>query len=93
MKKPKGCRAWRRSRRAGRPEEEGGLGGTTFAMLASRFAFPVGPLRGASSELPSALVVSSDLCGAQPRLITADKAALTRGKNGRRRSIALQGFR
>ena len=37
----------------------GGLGGTTFAMLASRFAFPAGPLRGASSALPSASVVSS----------------------------------
>jgi hypothetical protein len=37
--------------------------------------------------------VSSDSRGAQPRLIPADKAALARGKNGRRRSIALQGFR
>ncbi len=39
-------------------------GGTTFAMLTSRFAFPAGPLRGASSALPSASVVSSDSCGA-----------------------------
>ena len=121
MKKPKGCRAWRRSRRAGRPEAavvlEGRapcrpiyagrspapirptkprlragkmgadgaspsrlsigapaprswyIGGTTFAMLASRFAFPAGPLRGASSALPSASVVSSDSRGAQPRPI------------------------
>jgi hypothetical protein len=69
-----------------------GLGGTTLAMLASRFAFPAGPLRGASSALPSALVVSADLCGAKARLIPADQAALSRGKNGRRRSIALQGF-
>ena len=37
--------------------------------------------------------VSSDSCGAQPRPIPADKAALARGKSGRRRSIALQGFR
>ena len=36
--------------------------------------------------------VSSDLCGAKARLIPADKAVLARGKNGRRRSIALQGF-
>ena len=46
-------------------EGAGGLGGTTFAMLASRFAFPAGPLRGASSALPSASVVSSDFCGAK----------------------------
>ncbi len=37
--------------------------------------------------------MSSDFCGAQPRPIPADKAALARGKSGRRRSIALQGFR
>ena len=43
----------------------GDTGGTTFAMLASRFAFPAGPLRGASSALPSASVVSSDFCGAK----------------------------
>ena len=34
--------------------------------------------------------VSSDFCGAQPRPYPADKATLARGKNGRRRSIALQ---
>ena len=44
--------------------QTGGYGGTTFAMLTSRFAFPAGPLRGASSALPSASVVSSDSCGA-----------------------------
>ena len=41
-------------------------------------------------------VVSSagfGLMRAKARLIPADKAALARGKNGRRRSIALQGFR
>ena len=36
--------------------------------------------------------MSSDSRGAQPRLIPSDKAALARGKNGRRRSIALQVF-
>ena len=36
--------------------------------------------------------VSSDFRGAQPRLHPADKAALAREKNGRRRSIALQGI-
>jgi hypothetical protein len=36
--------------------------------------------------------VSSDSRGAQPRPIPADEAALARGKNGRRRSIALQGI-
>ena len=37
--------------------------------------------------------MSSDSRGAKARLIPADKAALARGKSGRRRSIALQGFR
>jgi hypothetical protein len=36
--------------------------------------------------------VSSYFRGAQPGPHPADKATLTRGKNGRRRSIALQGF-
>ena len=34
--------------------------------------------------------VSSDFRGAKPRPHPSDKAALARGKNGRRRSIALQ---
>ncbi len=33
------------------------------------------------------------LCGAKPRPHPAERATLARGKNGRRRSIALQGFR
>ena len=37
--------------------------------------------------------MSSDFCGAQPRPHPAERAALARGKNGRRRSIALQAFR
>jgi len=36
--------------------------------------------------------VSSDSRGAQARIHPADKAALARGKSGRRRSIALQGI-
>ena len=36
--------------------------------------------------------MSSDSRGAQARLHPADKAALARGKSGRRRSIALQGI-
>jgi len=37
--------------------------------------------------------VSFDSCGAQPCPIPKNKAAQSRGKNGRRQSIALQGFR
>ena len=37
--------------------------------------------------------MSSDFRGAQPRPHPAERAALARGKNGRRRSIALQAFR
>jgi hypothetical protein len=48
---------------------------------------------GGGDGLGGMTAVSSDLCGAQPRPHPADKAALTRGKNGRRQSIALQGFR
>ena len=48
---------------------------------------------GGGDGLGGMTAVSSDLCGAKARLIPADKAALARGKSGRRRSIALQGFR
>ena len=36
--------------------------------------------------------MSSDFRGAQPRPHITNKAALARGKNGRRRSTALQGI-
>ena len=55
--------------------QTGGYGGTPCAMLTSRFAFPAGPLRGASSALPSAAVVSSDSCGAQPRPLQTKASA------------------
>ena len=118
MKKPKGCRAWRRSRRAGRPEEAVALEGRAPCrpIYAGRSPAPIRPTKprlragkmGADGASPSRLSigapaprswyiggttsVSSDSRGAQPRLIPADKAALSRGKNGRRRSIALQVF-
>jgi len=45
------------------------------------------------TKIGGTTAVSSDFREAQPRPIRANKAALARGKNGRRRSIALQGFR
>jgi hypothetical protein len=48
---------------------------------------------GVGDALGGTTSVSSDSRGTQPRPHPADKAALARGKNGRRRSIALQGVR
>ena len=47
---------------------------------------------GGGGGLGGTTSVSSDSRGAQHRPHPVDKAALARGKNGRRRSIALQGF-
>jgi hypothetical protein len=53
--------------------------GTTFALLASRFAIPAGHLRCASSAHPSASVVSSDFRVAQPHPCQKNRLRCARG--------------
>ena len=85
MKKPKGCRAWRRSRRAGRPEA---------AMALEGRPLPCSP---PASHSLRALFEALPRRSPAPRLCRhiLEKSALRwrAGKSGRRRSIALQGFR